>query len=103
MIMTETQDQTKEQVIDQAWTDAYRISVPGAVNAAAVAATLGRNIAALTRHLGTREAARHPSLRCILGQLTYLMGTTLGPEFEEIDQLIENAKRLGIYDARLHQ
>jgi hypothetical protein len=97
-----TKTLTQEQAEDRAWTDAYRINVPGAANPAAVAHTLAEDLAMLTRHLGTRAASRHPAILTIYGQLAFLLGKSLGPEFTELDAMTENAKRLGIYDPRLH-
>jgi hypothetical protein len=87
----------QRQAEDKAWTDAYRINWPGAVNTAAIARTLGEDIALLTRHLGTSKASRHPAVLAIFGQLAFLMGKSLGPEIEELDAVADNARRLGIW------
>ena len=96
-----TDEMTRQQAEDKAWKDAYQINYPGAVNTAAIARTLGEDIALLSRHLGTSEASRHPAILTIFGQMAFLMGKALGPEISELDATVENAKRLGIYVAGL--
>lgn len=81
---------------DELWRDAWRIAWVGASNPAAVASTLSKHTAALTREIGTRPACQHPALRAIAGHLAFLYGYGLGPDQEYLDQVEANARRLGL-------
>lgn len=80
---------------DSVWWDAYRINYPGASNPSGVARTLYQAI------ITVREAGYNPKdhagIRAIAGQLNFLLGLSLGPEFGDLDAIKANAKRLDIY------
>lgn len=81
---------------DKMWRDAYYIVWVGAANPTAVARTLYKHLGARIRAHGTREGARHVALQAIEGQLSYLMGNSLGQTDEQLNQVEANAKRLGL-------
>lgn len=66
--------------------DAWRIADPGAVNPVAVARTLHLASAALLHDIGTDSVKKHPALRVIAGQLSFLYHVdALGPSIEDLD------------------
>lgn len=83
---------------DQAYRDAYRICWPGASNPGAVAATLAKHSAALTRSLRDTRAVRdHPALQAIAAQLAMLHGiTALGPPEGVYEAVQQRAAALGL-------
>ncbi len=88
------------QLEDAAWRDAYRIAWVGASNPAAAAGSLGRHSAALAHEIGTAAARKHPALRAMAGQIASLFNVgSLGPPAEVLDEVEQNARRLGLLDA----
>jgi hypothetical protein len=87
----------REVTEDDIYADAYRIIDPGAVNAGAVAATLGRGYAFMSHQIGSQEARRHPALRAMAGQLAMLFKVDRwGGDIEDINAVMDKAKELGI-------
>jgi hypothetical protein len=80
---------TTEHDDDQVWRDAYSIAWVGACNARAVARTL--------THYRDTYGANHPAVRAIAGHLAFLDHESLGPEFADLDAVVENGRRLGIH------
>lgn len=66
----------------QAYHDAYGIACVGASNPAGVALTIHKTLAALYRDgYDTKRAAYFEPVQAMVGQLAYLTGLSLGPEF----------------------
>lgn len=64
--------------------DAWRIAEPGAANPVAVARTLHLASAALLHDIGTDIVKKHPALRLMAGQLSYLFNVSaLGADEED--------------------
>lgn len=79
-----------DAVVDQLWRDAYGIAWIGASNPVAVQHTLDK----WTETFGADNLA----VRAMAGHLAFLRGESLGPEFMELDAVLENARRLGIHN-----
>lgn len=80
------------------WRDAWRIADPGASNPVAVARTLFKASAFLLHRMDTESVRKHPALRVIAGQLSFLYRVdNLGPEIEDLDkvQFVFNALNSG--------
>lgn len=72
----------------QIWWDAWRIADPGAANPVAVAGTLAAASGALLREIGTEGVRKHPALKVMAGQLSYLYNVdNLGPDTEDLDKV----------------
>ena len=70
------------------WRDAWRIADPGAANPVAVARTLFAASSFLLHKTGTDGVRKHPALRVIAGQLSFLYGVDrLGPSTEDLDKV----------------
>ena len=70
------------------WRDAWRIADPGASNPVAVARTLFAASSFLLHKTGTDSVRKHPALRVIAGQLSFLYGVDrLGPSTEDLDKV----------------
>jgi hypothetical protein len=70
----------------QVWDDAWRIIEPGASNPTAVARTLFAASSFIVNAQGTEAARRHPALRCMAGQLSFLFHVDfMGPSQEDIE------------------
>lgn len=83
---------------DQAWADAYRIAYVGAANPTAAAARLAEDASLLMGKLhDTASVRNHPALQAIAGHVAFLFGQALGPADGLLQQVEENAKRLGIW------
>jgi hypothetical protein len=86
----------RADVQDALWRDACRITYPGAVNPAAIASAIAKHTSALTPIIGTRAACDHPAVQCMVGQLAFLCGLSLGPSIEALDACKANAARLAM-------
>ena len=72
----------------QIWWDAWRIANPGAANPVAVAGTLAAASGALLRTIGTEGVRKHPALRVMAGQLSYLFNVdNLGPSTDDLNKV----------------
>lgn len=79
-----------ERYTDEAdiWRDAWRIAEPGAANPVAIARTLFKASSFLIRKTGTDGVRKHPALRVIAGQLSYLYNVdNLGPSADDLDKV----------------
>lgn len=76
---------------DPAWRDAYHIAWVGACNPNGVQLTYVKHV--------ERLGSDHPAVRAIRDHLGYLNGESLGPSFEDLEIVTENAKRLGLMPA----
>jgi hypothetical protein len=80
------------------WRDAWRIADPGAANPVAVARTLFRASAFLLHDIGTDAMRKHPALRIIAGQLSYLYSVgSLGADMQDYDKVKEIVGKLDNY------
>jgi hypothetical protein len=61
----------------------------GACNPVAVRSAIATHTPAL--------GSDHPAVRAMQGHLDFLEGTSIGPEFEDLDAVLSNARRLGIH------
>lgn len=75
-------------VEDKAWHAAYLIAWVGASNPRGVALALDEH--------STAVGSDHPAVVAIRGHLDYLNGQSLGPAFDILDAVRENAGRLGL-------
>ena len=73
---------------DALWRDAYYIAWIGASNPRGVAHTLDQ--------YREEYGADHAAVRAIAGHLAFLNGDGIGPEFEDLDAVLSNARRLGL-------
>lgn len=76
---------------DQLWKDAYHIAWVGASNRKAVYRVMEAYLATF--------GSSHAAVRAIEGHYAYLTGTSLGPEPEDLDAVLFNARRLGLWSA----
>jgi hypothetical protein len=74
---------------DRAWQAAYAIAWVGASNPRGVTRSLTEYREAL--------GPEHVAARAIAGHLAFLQGESIGPEFDELDAVLSNARRLGIH------
>ena len=82
---------TSQTVVDKAWSDAYYIAWVGASNPKGVQRTLTEHTASL--------GETHPAVRAIAGHLAFLAGTSLGPDSDVLEQVLANARRLGLHQS----
>jgi hypothetical protein len=82
--------ETTDRDEDGAWSDAYHISYIGASNPTGVRRTWSLRAA--------RLGDDHHAVRAIKGHLDFLEGRGIGPEFDDLDAVKANARRLGIED-----
>ena len=89
-------EEGKPDKIDEAqiWWDAWHIADPGASNPVAIASTLAAASGALLHEIGTDAVRRHPALRVMAGQLSYLYDVdNLGPSGEDLDEVQKEFRR----------
>lgn len=76
-------------VRDSLWKDAYGIAWIGASNPVAVERVLERRTAEF--------GANNPAVRAIAGHLAFLRGESIGPEFDDLDAVLINARKMGLH------
>lgn len=89
------QEDGKPDRVDEAqiWWDAWRIADPGAANPVAVAGTLAAASGALLKTIGTDGVRKHPALKVMAGQLSYLYNVdNLGPSDDDLDKVQKEFK-----------
>lgn len=78
---------------DKAWRAAYHIAWVGGSNPVGISHQIND---VFIPHLG----ADHPAVQAMQAHLDFLTKDSLGPSPELLDQVVANAKRLGLYSER---
>lgn len=74
---------------DQLWKAAYNIAWIGGSNPKGIQYSQDQFVA--------QFGADHPAVRAIQGHLDFLNHKSIGPEFDDLEAVLVNGKRLGIH------